>query len=149
MDNQYSNAPLGTVFKNYENNKSINYWLLDPIQYPLNTQYNYNISEDFSMESLNGSIKLDDLVPLYTTQRKSANDFTSDSYKRFLANDGYFNPNDSSDLWFNGAEDKPYGGGASLNVQEVIHIVFPEPQRGGINTKYNDKNIYRNCISEK
>jgi hypothetical protein len=58
-----------------------------------------------------------------------------------MANQGYFNPNEANnntDLWYYGAAENRFADigltGAPLNVQEVNHIIFPEAQRGGLNS---------------
>lgn len=102
-------------------------------------------------------VNFENLLPAYTAVKKSANDFPAQSYHRFLANDGYFNPMesiDNSDLWYYGADkrfDKSGFSGAGLNVQEVNHIIFPESQRGGLNSsnlaKYSSTNDYSSTLS--
>jgi hypothetical protein len=102
-------------------------------------------------------VNFENLLPAYTSVKKSANDFPAQSYHRFLANDGYFNPTEginNSDLWYYGA-DKVYDqygfSGAGLNVQEINHIIFSEPQRGGLNSanlaKYSSTNDYSSTLS--
>jgi len=155
--------PLGTQFKTYELNKAINYYLLDPFQYSI-TKFDYaspnvvpeSLSKGPIIEKNNNcnsigqkdfkndpglvykNVNFEELLPAYTSVKKSVNDFPAQSYHRFLANDGYFNPNESTnntDLWYYGAAKNTTGvTGADLNVQEVKHIIFPEPQRGGLNS---------------
>jgi hypothetical protein len=92
------------------------------------------------------------LLPAYTATKKSVNDFTAQSYHRFQANDGYFNPNESTnntDLWYYGADsiamrNEPHVAGAPLNVQEINHIVFPEAQRGGLDSRNVSKYSWTN-----
>jgi hypothetical protein len=147
--------PLGTQFKSYELTKAINYYVLDPFQYSI-TKFDYNLpgfddvsscvkvdQKDFKNDPglVYKDVNFEKLLPAYTSTLKSVNDFPAQSYHRFEANDGYFNPNeanDNTDLWYYGAarnEMQNYLGGAPLNVQEVNHIIFSEPQRGGTNTK--------------
>ena len=171
--------PLGTQFKSYELNAAINYYLLDPFQYSI-TKFKYsnpgvvpgsleysssneinnqansiNIGQsDFKNDPglVYKGVDFERLLPAYTATKKSVNDFPAQSYHRFLANEGYFNPMESinnSDLWYYGA-DKEYNNngfsGAGLNVQEVNHIIFPEAQRGGLDSsnlaKYSSTNDY-------
>jgi hypothetical protein len=140
--------PLGTQFKSYELNGAINYYLLDPFQYSI-TKFDYRLPDgQYTNESKNNQgliykdVDFDTLLPRFTATKKSVNDFPAQSYHRFLANDGYFNPNEgknNTDLWYYGADQIRQSnnlvGGAPLNVQEVNHIIFPEPQRGGTNTQ--------------
>ena len=141
--------PLGTLFKSYELNSAVNYYLLDPFQYSI-TKFNYTLpngkQSNKNTEKNEGliyrDVNFDTLLPAFTATKKSVNDFPAQSYHRFLANDGYFNPQestDNTDLWFYGADEimqkNNLVGGAALNVQEVQHIIFPEPQRGGTDTK--------------
>jgi hypothetical protein len=160
--------PLGTQFKSYELNKAVNYYLLDPFQYSI-TKFDYNIpgkesvntdcqtfdQKDFKNDPglVYKGTNFEKLLPAYTSTKKSVNDFPAQSYHRFLANEGYFNPNesiDNSDLWYYGAEKNKNANiglsGAGLNVQELQHIIFPEPQRGGLNStnlaKYSWANTY-------
>jgi hypothetical protein len=156
--------PLGTQFKSYELNQAINYYTLDPFQYAI-TKFNFaNPSETPGvLPPPTGSIPQDPncatfgqkdykndpgliykgtdfelLLPAYTSTKKSVNDFPAQSYHRFTANEGYFNPNEgnnNTDLWYYGAAANGIGfTGAPLNVQEVNHIIFPEAQRGGLNS---------------
>ena len=140
--------PLGSRFKSYELTAASNYWTLDPFQYSI-TKFKFNLpSHDPAVETgitVNESdfkndpglvykqVDFEKLLPSYTSEKKSVNDFPAQSYHRFQANEGYFNPNegtDNTDLWYYGAT-----GGAALNVQEPNHIIFPEPQRGGLNSQ--------------
>ena len=95
-------------------------------------------------------VNFEKLLPAYTATKKSVNDFPAQSYHRFLANDGYFNYSEgcnNSDLWYYSAdaEAKRNGvAGAALNVQEVNHIIFPEPQRGGLNSSNLAKYSWEN-----
>ena len=149
--------PLGAQFKSYELNAAINYYLLDPFQYAI-TKFDYT-NPDVVPGALdeksagvlpkrkmdpNGliykGVNFEELLPAYTATKKSENDYSAADYHRFLANDGYFNPNEgnnNTDLWYYGAdklaEQRGYAG-APLNVQEVNHIIFPEAQRGGLNS---------------
>lgn len=150
--------PLGTQFKSYELNKAVNYYVLDPFQYAI-TKFDYVVpgslnknldkpnctsfgEKDYKNDPglIYKNVNFEKLLPAYTSTLKSVNDFTAQSYHRFKANDGYFNPNeanDNTDLWYYGAalnERRNFLGGAPLNVQEVNHIIFSEPQRGGLNT---------------
>jgi len=148
--------PLGTQFRSYELNGAVNYYLLDPFQYSI-TKFDYRLPNGQQTNKNNGinqndlknspgliyrSVNFDKLLPAYTAVKKSVNDFPAQDYHRFLANDGYFNPNegkDNKDLWYYGADEisqkSNLVGGPALNVQEVDHIIFPEPQRGGTNTQ--------------
>ena len=141
--------PLGTQFLSYELNKAPNYWTLDPFQYSI-TKFKFNLPNEQAGEvSQNDSgliyrnVDFEKLLPAYTAAKKSVNDFPAQSYHRFQANDGYFNPNesrDNSDLWYYSADkiamrNEPHIAGPALNVQEVKHIVFPEAQRGGLDTR--------------
>jgi hypothetical protein len=139
--------PLGSQFKSYELTKASNYWTLDPFQYSI-TKFQYNLPGQVKSEAgINNGLKykqidFEKLLPSYTAEKKSVNDFPAQSYHRFNANEGYFNPNepnDNSDLWYYGANkiaNRNEGiAGAALNVQEVNHIIFPEAQRGGLNTQ--------------
>ena len=159
--------PLGSQFKSYELNQAVNSYLLDPFQYSI-TKFDYDIPgkekksnqvtvdpKDFKNDPglRYRGINFEKLLPSFTQTKKSVNDFPAQSYHRFEANDGYFNPNesvDNSDLWYYGADNiartNGYGiAGAPLNVQEVNHIIFPEPQRGGTDsrnlTKYSWSNF--------
>jgi hypothetical protein len=146
---QMSQGPLGTNLPSYELNGAINYYLLDPFQYSI-TKFDYVLpngqrtndregvsSQDFKNDPglIYKNVDFDTLLPAFTAVKKSVNDFPAQDYHRFLANEGYFNPKegtDNSDLWYYGAGKT---GGAALNVQEVKHIIFPEAQRGGTDTK--------------
>lgn len=146
--------PLGSEFNGYTLNQAINHYTLDPFQYSI-TKFNYNIpkvkdsSVTFGEKSFKNDpglvykdVDFEKLIPAYTAEKKSVNDFPAQSYHRFLANDGYFNPLesiDNTDLWYYQADANQPVTGASLNVQEVQHIIFPEPQRGGLNTKQLSK----------
>jgi hypothetical protein len=163
--------PLGTQFKSYELNKAVNYYTLDPFQYAI-TKFDYNLPGVLDTQSPNcvtvgqkdfkndpglvyKGVNFEELLPAYTSTLKSVNDFPAQSYHRFLANDGYFNPNEANnntDLWYYGAarnEMMNYLGGAPLNVQEVNHIIFPEPQRGGTNTQNLAKYSWVNTPNPK
>ena len=153
---QKQQQPLGYQFPSYELNGAINHYLLDPFQYSI-TKFDYYLpdgeptnkkgdsisSEDFKNDPglIYQNVNFDTLLPTYTAVKKSANDVTATDYHRFLANDGYFNPNEgknNTDLWYYGADQIANGsglGGAPLNVQETNHIIFPEPTRGGTNSK--------------
>ena len=138
--------PLGTQFKSYELTEAQNFWTLDPYQYSI-TKFSYKLPGDIPNESGNEglmykNIDFEKLLPSFTGTKRSVNDFPAQSYHRFLANDGYFNPKeslDNSDLWYYGADQIARQtdalAGAPLNVQEINHIVFPEPQRGGLDTR--------------
>ena len=138
--------PLGTLFNGYNLTSAINQYTLDPFQYSI-TKFKYRINdlqdpvleEHISQKDFQNNPGLvyrgadfEKLLPSYTSAKKSVNDFPAQSYHRFMANEGYFNPNegkDNSDLWYYHAS-----GGPALNVQEPNHIIFPEAQRGGVNS---------------
>ena len=142
--------PLGTQFKSYNLNQAVNYYTLDPFQYNI-TKFDYTLPDgqttDYELKNNPGliykDINFEKLLPAYTQTKKSVNDFRSQDYHRFLANDGYFNPKEAvnnSDLWYYGAgniaRQNDIGiAGPALNVQELNHIIFPEAQRGGLNSK--------------
>lgn len=147
--------PLGTQFPSYKLNGAINHYLLDPFQYSI-TKFDYYLpdgkptnesnqstgvdSRDFENDPglIYRQVDFDTLLPSFTAVKKSVNDFPAQDYHRFMANEGYFNPNegkDNSDLWYYGAQRPDNIQGAPLNVQEVNHIIFPEAQRGGTDTK--------------
>jgi hypothetical protein len=145
--------PLGTQFPSYQLNSAINYYLLDPFQYSI-TKFDYYLpdgkptnttemsvdSKDFKNDPglIYRQVDFDTLLPTFTAVKKSVNDFPAQDYHRFMANEGYFNPKegkDNSDLWYYGAQRPDNIQGAPLNVQEVNHIIFPEAQRGGTDTK--------------
>jgi len=152
--------PLGAQFKSYELNKAVNYYTLDPFQYSI-TKFDYNVpgksavsspgidQKDFKYDPglVYRGVDFEKLLPSFTSEKKSVNDFPAQSYHRFLANEGYFNPGESTnntDLWYYGADSNSRtngigAAGAPLNVQEVNHIIFPEPQRGGTNTQQMSK----------
>jgi hypothetical protein len=152
QDQLYPNQqPLGSQFKSYELTEASNYWTLDPFQYSI-TKFRYNLpgqqrngipSTDFKNDPglIYKQVDFEKLLPAYTAEKKSVNDFPAQSYHRFNANEGYFNPNesnDNSDLWYYGANNIANTNGiagAALNLQEVNHIIFPEAQRGGLNTQ--------------
>ena len=150
--------PLGTQFKSYELNKASNHWTLDPFQYSV-TRFDYNFPDNRKQQSSSKDsglvykdVNFEKLLSSYTSVKKSVNDFPSQSYHRFEANDGYFNPQesvDNKDLWYYGSEtvasQNGIGvGGAPLNVQEVNHIIFPEPQRGGLDSRNLTKYSWSN-----
>ena len=159
--------PLGTQFKSYELNQASNYWTLDPFQYSI-TKFDYNFpdkrkkepgvdSQDFknSPGLIYQDVNFEKLLSSYTSVKKSVNDFPAQSYHRFEANEGYFNPQESvnnSDLWYYGADNiaqrNGFAGGA-LNVQEVKHIIFPEPQRGGLNSRSVSKYSWVNTPAKQ
>jgi len=146
--------PLGSQFKSYELTGAVNHYLLDPFQYSI-TKFDYNLPDGRPTNSAKDSIPssefkndpglvyhgvdFETILPAYTAVKKSVNDFSAQDYHRFLANDGYFNPEESvnnTDLWYYGTGNPNKGpSGAGLNVQEVKHIIFPEAQRGGTDTK--------------
>ena len=151
--------PLGTQFKSYELTAASNYWTLDPFQYSI-TKFDFHFPDgrmvnetdkvqvnqsDFENDPglIYHGTDFEKLLPSYTSTKKSVNDFPAQSYHRFEANSGYFNPNegnDNSDLWYYGADriakDNGIGlAGNAVNVQEIKHIIFPEPQRGGLDSK--------------
>ena len=151
--------PLGTQFKSYELTAASNYWTLDPFQYSI-TKFDFHFPDgrmvdetdkvqvnqnDFENDPglIYHGTDFEKLLPSYTSTKKSVNDFPAQSYHRFEANNGYFNPNegnDNSDLWYYGADniakDNGIGlAGNAVNVQEIKHIIFPEPQRGGLDSR--------------
>lgn len=145
-------APLGTHFKSYELTRAINYYTLDPFQYSI-TKFDYSNGKDLNVNPPNQNgliyanpdgttkdIKFDSLLPEYTRTNKSTNELRTIDYHRFLANEGYFNPNEgsnNSDLWYYPADriaERNFVAGPALNVQEVDHIIFPEAQRGGLDS---------------
>jgi len=153
---QENQPPLGTQFKSYELNKASNYWTLDPFQYSI-TKFNYNLPDKPKPEGViipsstftndpglvYKDVNFEKLLPSFTQTKRSVNDFPAQSYHRFEANEGYFNPQegkDNSDLWYYGAAQNAQNSdagiaGAPLNVQDVKHIIFPEAQRGGLNSQ--------------
>ena len=157
---QPDQQPLGSQFKSYELNKATNFWTLDPFQYSI-TKFKYNVpgastnpadglnkivvgKNDFQNDPglVYRDVNFEKLLPAYTATKKSVNDFPAQSYHRFEANNGYFNPNesvDNHDLWYYGADAiarrNDNLAGPALNVQEVKHIIFPEPQRGGLDSR--------------
>jgi hypothetical protein len=158
--------PLGTQFQSYELNQAINHWTLDPFQYTI-TKFDYHFpdprkkTEGVSIDPTDfknnpglvyRDVNFEKLLPAYTQTKKSVNDFPAQSYHRFKANEGYFNPKesvDNSDLWYyladKTAQTNGLGvAGAPLNVQEVPHIIFPEPQRGGTDTRNLTKYSWSN-----
>ena len=158
--------PLGAKFKSYQLNQASNYWTLDPFQYSI-TKFNYNIpskphqppqpdnsAQDFKNNPglIYRNVDFETLLPTFTQTKKSANDFRAQDYHRFEANDGYFNPKESinnTDLWYYGAADNARNNGTgiagkTLNVQETRHIIFPEAQRGGLDTKNLTKYSWSN-----
>jgi len=148
--------PLGSQFPSYELNSAPNYWTLDPFQYSI-TKFHYNNFDQnkndrevdtFSQDDFKNDpglvykdVNFEELLPSYTQVKRSQNDVPAQDYHRFLANDGYFNPKegtDNKDLWYYGANNVLNNvgySGAAVNVQEVNHIIFPEPQRGGLDTR--------------
>ena len=146
--------PLGTQFQSYELNSAVNHYLLDPFQYSI-TKFDYYLPNGKQTNNPQGGISsnaferppgliyngvdFEKILPSYTAVKKSVNDFPAQDYHRFLANDGYFNPNESTnntDLWYYSAGNPTKGpSGAGVNVQEVKHIIFPEAQRGGTDTR--------------
>ena len=159
--------PLGSQFKGYQLNEAVNFYTLNPFQYSI-TKFDYQfpdgrkVNEDDSISPkdfkndpglMYRGINFEKLLPSFTQTKKSVNDFPAQSYHRFLANDGYFNPQESinnTDLWYYGADNNARTNGlgiagAPLNVQEVNHIIFPEAQRGGTDsrnlTKYSWSNF--------
>lgn len=161
-------APLGTQFKSYELNAAINHYTLDPYQYSI-TKFDYvdpsvvpgTNDSNTKRYLLNHNkttsglvyqdIDVQDILSAYTATKKSENSYRTMDYHRFLANDGFFNPNegtDNTDLWYYGADkinqESIGNGGAPLNVQEVNHIIFPEPQRGGLNSSLVAKYSWEN-----
>jgi len=129
MNGNYSN------YSKFALNQSTNKWILDPVQYQIG-HINFNNGQNFAegnRVSENEPFE-HTMIPEYTKVRKSTNDFRSQSYRRFEANNGNFNPNeatDNTDLWYYGGD---LGGGKAHNLQEYQHIILPEVQRGGLNT---------------
>jgi len=164
--------PLGTQFRSYELNSAVNYYLLDPFQYSI-TKFDYYLpdgqstnkrgddgvnSKDFKNDPglIYRNVDFDTILPTFTAVKKSANDVTAMDYHRFLANEGYFNPNEGTnnkDLWYYGADQigqsNGYVGGAPLNVQETNHIIFPEPTRGGTNTQLLAKYSWTSKVPQR
>ena len=156
---QPNQQPLGSQFKSYQLNQAVNYYLLDPFQYSV-TKFDYKLpcGEQSSSQSSGGidssdfkndpgliykNVDFEKILPTFTAEKKSAKDLRAGDYHRFEANEGYFNPKEAvnnTDLWYYGANDiarkSPFQiAGKPLNVQEVQHIIFPEPERGGLNTQ--------------
>jgi hypothetical protein len=161
--------PLGTKFKSYQLNQASNYWTLDPFQYSI-TRFDYNFptkppktqtNENYTYKNDPGliykGVDFEKLLPAFTQTKKSVNDFRAQDYHRFEANDGYFNPKESvnnSDLWYYGADNNARTNGlgiagAAVNVQDLNHIIFPEPQRGGVDTKNLTKYSWSNYTPTK
>jgi hypothetical protein len=165
---EQNQPPLGSQFKSYELNQATNYYLLDPFQYSI-TKFDYNFPDgrknkseeftDFKNDPglIYKDVDFERLLSLYTSTKKSVNDFPAQSYHRFEANDGYFNPKesvDNTDLWYYGSDRvaKKNGigiAGPPLNVQEIKHIVFPEPQRGGTNSRQLTKYSWSNTTPKQ
>ena len=158
---QENQQPLGTQFLSYELTAASNYWTLDPFQYSI-TKFKYQFPDGREKnEKQDGLIyrgaNFEKLLPAYTSTKKSVNDFPAQSYHRFQANDGYFNPNegtDNHDLWYYSADslaqrNEAKIAGAPLNVQEIKHIVFPEPQRGGLNSRSLSKYSWTNTETKQ
>ena len=156
--------PLGTQFKSYNLNQAITHYLLDPFQYSI-TKFDYNFPTkpktnkqesytDFKKNPglIYKDIDFEKLLPAFTQTKKSVNDFTAQDYHRFEANEGYFNPKEStnnSDLWYYGAAENAKTNqiglaGPAVNVQDPVHIIFPEAQRGGLDTKNLSKYSWSN-----
>jgi len=95
-------------------------WILDPVQYQIKP-INYKSVTNDTFEHTG--------ISEYTKTKKSVNDIRAQDYHRFQANEGFFNPKQSKDLWYYDSK-----GGPALNVQEYQHIILPESQRGGLNT---------------
>jgi hypothetical protein len=153
----FNQDPLGSQFNSYELNSAVNHYLLDPYQYSI-TKFKYanpnvvpgaieeeNLAPINTTSDPNGlkykGINFEELLPAYTASKKSENSYRTADYHRFMANNGFFNPKeslDNSDLWYYGADkisERNFGiSGPTLNVQELNHIIFPEPQRGGLNS---------------
>jgi hypothetical protein len=139
---QNTQQPLGTQFPSYELNGAINHYLLDPFQYSI-TKFNYTLPDGKISNSnqvdtnFYKDVNFNTILPSFTAEKKSVNDFPAQDYHRFLANEGYFNPQEGTnnkDLWYYGADRPSQPSGPALNVQEVNHIIFPEAQRGGLNS---------------
>jgi hypothetical protein len=141
--------PLGTKFQSYNLNQAVNYYTLDPFQYSI-TKFDFNENnrktQESTMEFKNDpgliykGVDFEKILPNFTQTKKSVNDFRAQDYHRFQANEGYFDPKINPDLWYYGAAknaqmNKSGVAGAQLNVQEINHIIFPEPQRGGLNSQ--------------
>ena len=163
--------PLGSQFKSYELNKAVNHYLLDPFQYSI-TKFQYYLpcgeatnqstgvsSKDFKNDPglIYKNINFEKLLPTFTSEKKSAKDLRAVDYHRFEANEGYFNPKEAvsnTDLWYYGANDiarkSPFKiAGKPLNVQEIKHIIFPEPERGGTNTQLLTRYSWSPVYSKK
>ena len=159
-------APLGSQFKSYELNQATNYWTLDPFQYSI-TKFDFHFpngqtnkpgvdSKDFKNDPglIYHDVNFEKLLSSYTSVKKSVNDFPAQSYHRFQANEGYFNPNesvDNKDLWYYGSDiiaEKNGIAGPAVNVQEINHIIFPEPQRGGLDSRNLTKYSWSNVINK-
>ena len=153
--------PLGNNFKSYELTKATNYWVLDPYQYSI-TKFDYNLpngvtnkhKDEFSPGLNYKDVNFESLHSNETSNKKSVNDFPAQSYHRFEANDGYFNPNENKDkdLWYYGSDriaQEKGAGGPALNVQEVNRIIFPEAQRGGTNSRTLTKYSWSNTTPKK
>jgi hypothetical protein len=146
--------PLGSQFKSYELTQAVNYYTLDPFQYNI-TKFDYNSQTNPKNNTglIYKDVDFEKLLPAFTATKKSVNDFPAQSYHRFQANEGYFNPKestDNSDLWYYGSSNNARTNGigiagAALNLQEPKHIIFPEAQRGGTDsrnlTKYSWSNF--------
>jgi hypothetical protein len=140
-------VPLGIkYYSTTELTKATNAWILDPYQYKI-TQFDFKIpGKELSLKDhtqdpgLNYNIT-GDLRCTNTAVKRSEKDITALSYHQFLSNDGYFNPQQDvfhdSELWYYGASDirnKTGIAGPQLTPQRLEHIIFPEAQRGGLNT---------------
>lgn len=162
---EQNQKPLGAQFKSYELTAASNFYTLDPFQYSITKfKYNMDTAPINPSEGLNKAIvgqydfqndpglvyknvDFERLLPAYTSTKKSVNDFPSQSYHRFEANEGYFNPSeslDNRDLWYYGADNIAENSssrvaGPALNLQENKHIIFPEAQRGGLNSRQVSK----------
>ena len=166
--------PLGSQFKSWELNQAVNYYLLDPFQYAI-TKFDFALPDgqrsaqpqpgvtvdqsDFKNDPglVYKDVNFEKVLPAFTAQKKSANDFRAVDYHRFEANDGYFNPREAlnnTDLWYYGSDKNARNScigtaGAALNLQEVEHIIFPEPERGGTNTQLLSRYSWPQTYSKK
>lgn len=140
-------VPLGMKYYNNSTHitEAINDYLLSPYQYSI-TRFDFDgnnkhIIDNGLKYNTNGTNGLNYLRATNTKVNRSENDFSAQSYDRFESDDGEFNPLQTTlnnkDLWNNGANliKRDFGlGGADLTPQVTEHIIFPEVQRGGLNS---------------
>ena len=170
---EQNQQPLGSQFKSYQLNQAVNYYLLDPFQYSI-TKFDFALPDGQRSNGPQSGITVDQsefkndpglvyknvnfekILPTFTAQKKSANDFRAVDYHRFEANEGYFNPKEAlnnTDLWYYGSDNNARNSGLgvagnSVNLQEVQHIIFPEPERGGTNTQLLARYSWPQTISK-